>query len=168
MNTLFDPLLLLPIALLLAQALIFFICGVWLLRRFGFIVQPFSGADYSQIIFAASVLLGVLLIAISPVKATFQAFYTYQSGNKQIFASLISKSGQYFIVMLVCEILFGVIIWFTSKTINWAGKSLKEIREGNLPLSCIMAIIIVGASLLLQSITMEILDHLTPRALLFR
>lgn len=160
--------LLLPIGLLVIQALIVLFICVGVLKRMRILRTPYAGMEYSQLIIATVFLFSVFLIAIADTTALFQAFKTFQNNKQDVLSNTISKFSQFFLVVLFFELLFGLISFLVIKLLLGFKNSFQEINEGNVPAAVIMSIVLLGFSITLNTCAKEILEYMTPQYLNFR
>jgi type III secretory pathway component EscS len=168
MRSIFTADIFLPIALLLLQALFFFFLGLVLLKRFRIIKQPLAGLEYSNVVVAGAVLFGVFYITTADIQGVFQSYKTYQNLQGKLWANCLSTFSQYFLVVLFLELLYGIIAAGIVRVLLGFKSSVKEIQEGNVPGSVLMAVLIVCAAILLQRVGEEIMIFLTPQFVNFR
>jgi len=168
MKPILNPAILLPVLFLLLQLFIVLYLAIIVLRRLNVIKLPFGGAEYSQVIFACTILFSVLFIATAEVPAIFQTFKTLQNQSTGIMQPLAAKSVQFFVVIIFFELLLAGLVFLCSKVFVWLNKGVKEIESGNLPISLIMSTIIIGLSIVLKIMAEEIIQYTVPHYLNFR
>ena len=168
MKQLFDINFLLPIGILLIQAFILLAICIYVLRKMGVISLPLGGMEYSQAIFAAVCLISLFFIFTSIISATFQACATYNAQNLPVLKSLVGKSGQFFLVLLLFEALLGAIVFLATRVLLGIGNFMEELNNGNIPFSIFAAAITIGFSIMLQHMSKEAIELITPRYLNFR
>lgn len=168
MKQLFDINFLLPIGILLIQASILLAICIYVLRKMGVISFPVGGIEYSQSIFAAACLISLFFIFTSVISATFQASGTYNAQNFPILKSLVGKSGQFFLVLLLFEALLGAMVFLATRLLLGIGNFMEELNNGNIPFSIFVAAISIGFSIVLQHMSKEAIELITPRYFNFR
>src|SRR5215207_1859017 len=115
MNSIFSVENLLPALLLVIQAfMLFFIC-LFVLRKLKILTFPYAGLEYSQLILASAFLFGVFFISTADSGGLFQAFKTFQNMHSKLFSNITSKFGQFFLVIVFLEFLFGAFCFFIIK-----------------------------------------------------
>lgn len=168
MKPILNPAILLPVLFLLFQFIIVLFFAIAILRRINVIKLPFGGVEYSQAIFACSILFAVLFIVTAEVPAIFQSFKALQNQSTRIGEPLAAKAGQFFTVIMFFELLLAGLIFLYSKIFIWLGKGVKEVESGNVPVSLIMSTLIIGSSLVLKIMAEEIIQYIVPHYLNFR
>ncbi len=168
MKTILNPAILLPVLFLLLQFLIVMILAINALRRLNIIKLPFGGVEYSQVIFACSILFSVLFIATAEVPAIFQTFKALQNQSTSIMQPLAAKSAQFFMVIIFFELLLAGLIFICSKAFTWLNKEIKEIESGNIPISIIISTIVMALSIVFKIMAEEIIQYIVPHYLNFR
>jgi hypothetical protein len=161
MNTLFRTDLLLPVALLLVQAVVLLFIFIWVLRKLKILRTPFAGMEYSQVMVAAAFLFGAFFIATADSSSLFQTFKTLQNAGQKT-SSGLTKFNQFFLVIVFFEALLTLISFFASKLLLGLKNTAKEIEEGNIPVSILLSVIIVGFAIILQVCAKEIIEYITP------
>lgn len=159
--------ILLPIGLLIIQNFLLIIICMAILKRSKLLKAPFVGMEFSQLILAAAFLLGVFLIATADVTELFQAFKTFKNDGTHILSKTISKFSQFFIMILLFEILFSLICFLIARLISGFKKPENAI-EDDIPTSILIGVSMIGFALLLQPCTKEIIETITPQYLNFR
>lgn len=160
--------ILLPVVITLIQVfLLLFIC-LSVLRKIKIIKMPYAGMEYSQAIFAGTILFAVLFLSTAGIPSIFQSFKTYQNQEIQLLRPIFSKSGQVLLVILFFQILLGALIYLASKVLFGMGKGLQEIEEGNIPFSIFISVMVLGFSIVLQFMAKEMMEYITPHFLDFR
>lgn len=168
MKPLMDPLVLLPVVFLLLQSfLVLFIC-VTVLRRFKIIKLPFGGVEYSEAIFACSIVVAAFLVSTASVPALFQAFKVFQNQDAAIFPALSAKAGQFFLVVLFFELLLLLVSFLLSSVFSWMGSGTTEIAAGNIPVSLVTSAMVIGFAIVLKKMAAEMIEYIVPHYLNFR
>lgn len=160
--------ILLPIGLLLLQALLLLFICVVVLRRIKLLKSPYSGIEYSEATLASMFLFSVFFISTANIEGMFQAFKTFQNQGQNVFSNTFSKFSQFFLVILLFEILFGIVSVFVVKLVLGFKNSLKQIEEGNIPSAIITGVIAISFALVLQFAAKEVVGYITPQYLNFR
>lgn len=168
MKPILNPAILLPVLFLLLQLLILLLLAITVLRRLNVVKLPLGGVEYSQVIFACSILFAVLFIATAEVPAIFQTFKTLQNQSTGVMQPLAAKSAQFFLVIIFFELLLAGLVFLCSKVFVWLNKGVKEIESGNVPISLIMSTIVIGLSAVLKIMAGEIIEYIVPHYLNFR
>jgi type III secretory pathway component EscS len=168
MQTLLSFSTLLPIAILLLQAFIILFLSIVILKKLRLLKTPYAGMEYSQVIVAAAIIFGAFYISLSDIPSLFQAYKTYANQQEHIFNNTFSKFSQFFLVVLLFEILFVLVVYAVTKIILGARYSLKEMEDGNLPVSILLAVIITAFALVLHYGCKELVDFITPKFISFR
>ena len=168
MKQMFDFNILLPIGILLVQAFILLAVCLYVLRKTNLIALPFGGMEYSQAIFAAACLISLFIISTAAVGATFQTYKTYNAQDIPIIKGLLGKSGQFLLVILIFETLLGALIYLVSKLLLGTRNFMEELNSGNIPLSIFIAVISICFSIVLQQMSKEVIEYITPHYLNFR
>lgn len=168
MKSILNPATLYPMVLLLIQLITFLFLTIWVLQRLKIIKLPFGGLEYSQVIFTCSSIFAVLLIASSGTSAVFQTYKTLQNQSTEIFKPLLSKSAQFFLVIVIFELLLAGLVFLCSRIVVWLTKGVKEIESGNIPISLLMSTIIIGLAIVLKVMAQEIIQYIIPLYLNFR
>src|SRR5690349_1051293 len=98
---------LLPIVFMLLSIFItLFFCN-WYLKRLKILAYPIGGLEWSQIIFAASIFIGCLLILSAMINPVFQAYKTYASQKfsyNVLFFTATGKFTEIFLITLIAII----------------------------------------------------------------
>lgn len=168
MQTITNLAVLLPVLLLIIQSSIILLLAVVLLRKLKVLKVPYAGMEYSHVILAGSIIFGAFFISISDVANLFQAYKAYDNLGESVARNLFIKFGQFLLVILFFEILFSVIVFTVTKIALGMKSSIKEIEDGNLPLSILLSVIIVCFALVLSTASTELMDLITPRFLSIR
>lgn len=168
MKPILNPAILLPVLFMLLQLLIVLFITIAALSRLNIIKPPLGGIEYSQAIFACSILFSVLFIVTAEVSAIFQTFKTLQNQSSGIMQPLAAKSAQFFMIIVFFELILAGLILLCSKIFTWLNKGVKEIEGGNIPVSLIMSIIIIGLSIVLKAMAEEIIQYIVPHYLTFQ
>ena len=167
MKALIDPSIFLPIGTIVLHLYVILILWIFSLKRLRMLQKPISGLDYSQVIFSGLVLISALLIGLGEIKGLFQVYKTYSNQDQEIFVRYIVKSSQFFLIILFCQVLLALLIWGVGVGLRDLGKGLHEIRNGNLPFGILMGVIILGCSIVLQSLAEYLTDMIVPRILTY-
>ena len=77
MKSIFDPATLLPVLFMLILLLTVLLLTITILRRLQVVKLPLAGVEYSQAIFASSILFSVLFIATAEIAPVFQTFFLF-------------------------------------------------------------------------------------------
>lgn len=167
MDAVFSFSILLPVFLLLLQAMLILFFSTFMLKKQDLLKLPYSGMEYSTVILAAAVIFSTLYIAAANTETIFQAYKTYQNFESGLFKNLFIKFAQSFLVIFCAEILFiACSFWLVN---IFAGlQRLKEIKEGNLSLSILTATAILGFAVIMHGVVKEVLLYITPVYLNFR
>lgn len=168
MKPILNPAILLPVFFLLLQLLILLLLAITVLRRLNVIKFPIGGLEYSQVIFACSSLFAVLFIGTGEIQAIFQTFKSLQNQSIGIIQPLAAKTAQFFVVIIFFELLLAGMVFLCSKLFVWLSKGVKEIENGNIPISLIMSTILIGLSMVLKLMAEEIIQYTVPHYLNFR
>jgi hypothetical protein len=135
-------------------------------RKRKILASPIGGAEYSSAIYAAVLLLGILIIAAGSTEFLFKS-YKALSGRDDSFSSVLLSFSKFFGVTVASTVLYlGISIILTD--IISGGKGQDELRSGNIPLGIIGAAIALGTAILIYAITQPIFEWLTPVVLNFR
>jgi hypothetical protein len=160
--------ILLPIGLLLLQAfLLLFIC-IFVLRRIRLLKIPYGGMEYSEVIVAAMFLFSVFFISTANIEGLFQAFKTFQNQQENVFSNTFSKFSQFFLVILLFELLFGIVSFFIIRILLGFKSSFREIQEGSIPSAILTGVLLISFAVLLQFSAKEVIQYITPQYLNFR
>lgn len=168
MHPLLNPQQLFPVTILLLQTLIFLFMTMVLLKKAKLAVIPFAGAEYSQVVIVSSVVFSVLFISSSSVTGVFTAFKTFQGQQLPIIKPLLLQASQYFVVLCFFELLLWGLALVYFKLFSWMGPVLTSIQQGNLAVSLVIAALLIGSSILLQAMSKELIDSITPQYLNYR
>jgi hypothetical protein len=168
MNAIFHLGTLLPICLLIIQGFIFLLVFTSILKRFNILKIPYAGIEYSQLIVASSFLFGMFFITTASIEGTFQAFKTFQNDGARLFVNTVNKFSQFFLVILLFEIIFALTSLFVAHFFFGIKKVKQELDEGNIPASVLVGIIVIGFSLILQFSAKEVIQYITPQYINFR
>jgi hypothetical protein len=160
--------LLIPISLLVLQTFILLFIEVAVLRRFKILKLPYAGMEYSNLIIVAILLFGVFFISTADIGALFQSFKTFQNARENIFSNTFYKFSQFFLVIFFFQILFALISFFIIRLLLGFKNSIKELEEGNIPGSILMAVIILSFAIIFQFCAKEVIEYITPQYLNFR
>ena len=168
MKTISDFSFLLPSSILFLQAFMFLYISLLILKRIGMLKQPYNGLEYSQAIFASVVIFSVLLINTACLSASFQTFKIYQNHSVGLVQSYLSKSAQFFFIVLLFELILGLITLLFIKRSFLIGNGINEIREGSINCALLTSCIILGFAIVLRAMASEIIDYVTPKYFNFR
>src|SRR5688500_5862805 len=106
MDTVFRFDMLLPIGLIVLQELLLLFAGISILKKMKFLVTPIACMDYSQVIVVGCFLFGITLIGTGDIEGLFQSYKTFQNAGRQVYSNTFSKFSEYFLTVLIFEILF--------------------------------------------------------------
>jgi hypothetical protein len=159
---------LLPVGLLVVQTFVLLFICIFVLRKLKILKTPYAGLEYSQLILASAFLFGVFFISTAGTGALFQVFKIFQNAGSKLFSNTVSKFGQFFLVILFFEFLFGLVSFFIIKLLFGFKNSLREIEEGNIPSAVLMAVITVSVAVVFQFSTKQIIDFIVPVYINFR
>lgn len=160
--------ILLPIGLLLLQALMLLFISVVVLRRVKLLKSPYSGMEYSEVILAGMLFFSVFFISTANIEGLFQAFKTFQNQGRNVLTNTFSKFSQFFLVVLLLELLFGIVSVFIIKFVLGIKNSLKQIEEGNIPSAIITGVLLISFALIIYYAAKEVIGYITPQYLNFR
>lgn len=160
--------LLLPIGLLLLQTLLLLFIAIATLTRVQLLKQPYTGMEYSQVTLTAAFLFSVFLISVADIEGLFQAFKTFQNQNEQVWQNTFSKFSQFFLVILLFQLLFAVVAAFMIKIVLGFKNSFAGINEGNIPAAVIVGVILISFALVFQLAAKQVIISVTPQYLNFR
>lgn len=155
--------ILLPVLLVLFQAILLFFIWFWVLRKARIIRVPFGGMEYSQLVLAGSILFGASIISVSDVGPVFQSYKAYQSAGVPLLKNTFSKFCQLLLVVLMVEFLFAIASFFVIRLFSRTGNAIKEIEDGNISLSVFIAILVICLGIILFMISSEVLHYLVPQ-----
>lgn len=160
--------ILLPISLLLLQSfLLLFIC-IFVLRRIRLLKTPYGGMEYSEVIVAAMFLFSIFFISTANIEGLFQAFKTFQNQQENVFSNTFSKFSQFFLVVLLFELLFGLVSFFIIRILLGFKNSFREIQDGSIPSAILTGVLLISFALLMQFSAKEVIQYITPQYLNFR
>jgi len=159
--------MLIPILLIVIQGFVLLFGAITILKRLKFLKTPYAGMEYSQLLVGAAFILGVFLISTGSTASVFQSFKTFQNANGSVLTNTFSKFSQFFVVVVVFEVLFFLVGLLSVKLFAGFGKS-NQVEAGNMPLSILVAIVLVGFSIVFQFCTGEMVDYITPKYINFR
>jgi len=163
MKPLLDAAIVLPIVFLLLELLaILGICFI-ILSKAKVLNQPLAGMEYSQAIFAASIVFAVVLVATIPVTAMMQTYKTFSAQGVSVFTPLLTKAGQYFLVVLFFEVILLVMLTIIIRSFQFTAKAMTEIRTGNIPLSILLGVVIIAIGMVVLVIGKEMIDWIVPK-----
>lgn len=157
-----------PVVVLLLHAFIILFLCIYLLRKVGILKNPLSGLEYSHAIFGAITIFSVLLISTAGATALFQTFKTFQNQGNPPWQLYLSKSGEYFLVILFFEVLLALIILLFTRTFLLKGNGIKDMLEGSIPSALVFSAIVLGFAIVLRVMAIEVLQYITPQYLNFR
>ncbi len=158
--------LLLPITLQILQALLLLVASMALLRKTRILSTPIGGAAYSSAIYAAILLLGVMIIVAGSTEALFKSHKALWGRDGGFWEVLLSFSNFFGVTVAGAALYLGISIIVTDVIGGGAGQ--EEVRDGNLPLSLIGAALSLGIALVMYAITQPVYEWLTPVVLNFR
>jgi hypothetical protein len=141
---------LLPVCLLVFQAFIFFLGGIYFLKKIRLLKSPYAGMEYSQVIVSAAFLFSVIFIGTASNVGLFHAYKAFQNIGAGMFGNLFSKFSQFFFIVVFFEILFVMLFLICARVVFGFGKLKKELENGNLP-----GAIIVASATICFAITMQ-------------
>jgi hypothetical protein len=159
--------MLIPILLIILQEFVLLFGSITVLKRLKFLKTPYAGMEYSQLLIGAAFILGVFLISTGSTAGVFQSFKSFQNGSEGVLANTFSKFSQFFMIVLLFEVLFFLVGILSIKLFAGFGKS-NQVEQGNIPTSVLVAIILIGFSIVFQLCTGEIVDYITPKYINFR
>lgn len=171
MNSFITPDILFPILLALVGLFVIVSIVFWFLRQRKILRAPFNGMEWSEILWIAIFILGVICISSSYVNPTLQTFRTFKA-QQQSFAEAARTTFPYFTQYFL--IVFIIIIIYTFLTLLLirffpGEKNVKgEIQTGNISLSILLSASVLGFAMFCYFISSNILDALTPVVINFR
>lgn len=149
-----------PVLLLVVQIfLICFACRT-ALRGMGILRKPYNGMDYGLMLYAASLMLGMLVIAASNAENLFQSARVYMDSSGNPFQQTILQFTKLFFIVLITGLLFLSINYANFKLIAGGNK-----EEPGMPVSILLSSIALGSTVLFWIITKELTNLLTPKIL---
>lgn len=151
------------VLLLIIQFLLLSFLMVMAMRKFGLIKYPIAGLEYSQGIFVSFILLGGYIIGLASILNVFDTVKAIQHAGQPVYVEGLIKFAQFFLVILVLETLYWLLILFSAKLFVGFKKPFEEIANGNIPASCLMAAMSIGYALLLKLAAKEMLELITPK-----
>jgi len=159
--------MLIPIVLIILQCFVLLFGSITILKRLKFLKTPYAGMEYSQLLVGAAFIFGVFLISTGSTASIFQSFKTFQNGSEGVFTNTFSKFSQFFVVVVVFEVLFFLVGIVSVRLFAGFGKA-NQVNEGNMPVSILVAVVLIGFSIVFQFCTGEIVDYITPKYINFR
>jgi hypothetical protein len=161
--------LILPAILILAQTLLFISLAVWLCKKTKLLDVPVDELQISTAVAIGSLIFGVIIVSTASIEALLHS-YAIQNNGIQVytFSNVFSRFGQFFFIVLCCEMLFLLISWFASNLFLEKGKASSEIKEGNIAVAILYSVIIIAFSIMCLVIAKNICDILIPVTLNFR
>lgn len=165
MNSILNFEIILPMAFIFLCVFIALFFCKWYLKRLKVLSYPIGGLEWSQIIFAASIFSGCLIILSTIVNPIFQTYKTYISQNLSfsiLLSSSIAKFTEIFLTTLIAIILYAGLTKVTSIVIKDKQNADEEIKTGNIPVSILLSSISIGLSILVKAIMSEVLIFVVP------
>ena len=157
--------LLTPIILVLLAVVIVVNLNLFILKKIGFLNYPYSGLEWSQVIWSGAYLFGQMIINLSLVYPTVQTF-RYFNSNKLNFFDLIKSILPHFSTFIATTFVISILFFFTSQLIliliPGERKSAEEIKNGNLPISILTSFIMIGISIFFYLFSMMFLENQIP------
>lgn len=149
-----------PVILLIAQTLMFSFVASLALRWMGILRKPYNGMDYGMMLYAASLMLGMIVIASADADSLFQSAKVYLDKEPDPFKSMLTQFTKLFLVVLITGILFLAMNYACFK---WIAKG--KLDELEIPSSLILTSIALGNILVGWLIAKEYTSLITPQLL---
>jgi hypothetical protein len=157
--------LLTPIILVLLTVIIIVNLNIFILKKLGFLNYPYSGLEWSQVIWSGAYLFSQIIINLSLVYPTVQTFRYFKS-DKIDFFNLIKSILPHFSIFILTTFIISVLFLFTSQLILFLipgeRKSAEEIKNGNIPISILTSFIMIGISIFFYLFSMMFLENQIP------
>jgi hypothetical protein len=165
MESLLNFKILLPVVfMLLCIFITLFFCN-WYLKRLKILAYPIGGLQWSQIIYAASIFVGCLLILsviVNPVFQTYKTYLSQRQGFGSLFSSSLGKFTEIFLITWIAMIIYMILAKVASVIIKDKQKVHEEIKAGNIAISILMASVSIGLSIVIKAIVSEVLIYIVP------
>lgn len=171
MNTLQLLELLLPVLLFIGGLAIQILLIFFVLKKQDILIQPYSGMEWSRVIWVACTILGVIIINSGmsvPVLETYKAFRSQTSGAGTAFSMTFQKFIVYFIVALTGSLLYYLISLLLLKLLPKENDIISAVKGGNLSVAIFGGVVCLGVAFSFYQIVNTILQGLTPMLLNFR
>jgi|GEM_PF-2177111 hypothetical protein len=149
--------------LLIFQFIVLTLIFILALRKSGLLKFPIAGLEYSQGIFVSLLLVGGYIIGLSSIIYVFETVKSIQNAGQPVYITTFVKFSQFFLVILLLEILYWLLVLFSAKLLFGLKNAFQEIITGNIPASCFVGSIALGYSLLMYFSARELFELITPK-----
>jgi len=163
MKTIFPAYIGVAFPLLVAQTYLLIYATISLLRRMKLLKRPYSGMEYSESLYAAIIILGVLLMASADAPGIFQAAKSYSDSYTSAGGPFLLFFSRSFLVILSFSLLF---IFFNFLNIRFFFR--EDHKEPSLSVSILFCAIAIGLAVACWVTCKEVVDNMTPKYINFQ
>lgn len=167
MHSLFNVQLLFPVALLIFQTYILLFGTLYLMKRMAVLSTSAGDMEISQTVVTGSFLFGIFFISTANYAPLLQTFRLLATGRDGLFSLTFYRFGQYFLDIIAAEVVFFLLSWLNINLFMGGNKAIREIKDGNISISLLIAIITVSFAILTQHLMSEVIDFVTPKPIIF-
>lgn len=149
--------------LILIQTYLLVYFSLLLLRLLKLLKRPYGGMDYAEILPAALILLGVLIISVGNAPGIFQAAKFYADTGTPMTESLLLFFARSFFIVFLFNIFFIALNYLNLRFLFRA-----QYTEPALSVSLLLSAIAIGTSIVFWLCCKEIIDNMTPKFINFQ
>lgn len=156
---------LVPVLLLLLQALLFLSGTIATLRYLKILQLPYAGMQYSKVVTGAVLLLSVMIISFADVEGVVQSVRVFHNYGDDFYRNLFIKFSQYMLIIVLTEVLFGVLCFIVMRVIP--GFRQSYLAEDDMPGAILQAVVIFIIAILLYTCAKGVIETITPKYINF-
>ncbi len=158
--------MLFPVGLLIVQTYILLFGTLYLMKKMSVINTAVVDMDISHAVVASAFLFSVFFISTADYSPLMQTF-KFLNNNEALYSATFYRFGQYFIDVLGGVIIFVLLVWVNIKIFLGGKGTYDEIKNGNVPLSLLIAVVTISFAVLTRYIVAEVIDYRTPKVVIF-
>jgi len=163
MKTLFPASFVFAFTLVLIQTYLLVYFALYVMQRLKLLKKPIGGMDHTELIPAAIMLLGTLIISSSDVPGIFQAAQSYSERNQAASETLAWFFARSFTIMLFFCLLYIILNYLNLRYLISGYR-----KEPVLTISILLSAISCGMAVVFWFSCKEIIDYTTPKFIDFR
>lgn len=149
-----------PVLLLIVQTLLISFVSSLALRWMGLLRKPFNGMEYAQIMYAGTLMLGMIVIAAADSESLFQSAKVYLDSHLHPLKAIFSQFSELFLIVLLTGIIFLAMNYACYK---WITK--RQPDELEIPSAILLTAIALGTIFTGWIVAKEYSSLLTPKLL---
>lgn len=157
-----------PIVLLLLQTVLLLVFCWFLFRKMKLIRYPIAGMENSEALVTGTFFLGVLFLSGADAAGLLRSYRTFSSIGDHVYYNTLVQFSRVFLVVLLGMLMYSGLGVAALNIFGGRRVVFTQLKEGNMPLSILLAGIMLGLSVFVWVIILECVDWMVPVYIDFR